>query len=62
MIADLLALAEEKDEEEEISRSEKEKLLCGVSRMLSALKEFSRSDTLAEVMKDFLDKVKHVWQ
>jgi hypothetical protein len=52
----------EKDKEEEISRSEKVKLLCGVSKMLSALKEFARSEPLADVMKNFLDKVKHVWQ
>ena len=60
--ASLALSSGEKVEEGEISRSEKEELLCGVSKMLSALKEFSRSDTLAEVMKDFLDKVKHVWQ
>jgi hypothetical protein len=57
--ASLALSSGEKDEEEEISRSEKVKLLCGVSKMLSALKEFARSEPLADVMKDFLDKV---WQ
>ncbi len=60
--ASLALSSGEKDEEEEISRSEKEKLLCGVSKMLSAIKEFSRSEPLATFMKDFLETVKHVWQ
>ncbi len=58
--ASLALSSGEKDDDEEISRSEKEKLLCGVSKMLSALKEFSRSEPLADVMEDFLEKVKHV--
>jgi hypothetical protein len=67
--ASLALSSGEKDKEEEISRSEKVKLLCGVSKMLFALKEFKilhdvrqGSEHLEKSMKNFLVEVKHVWQ